>query len=178
MSLPGHPTRIPTRERLPPPPYPKARGLRLIRFARNAERRPLFKGYPPFRSETPHAIQPSRGFKPLSAAPTLPWPGFLRSSRTLFAQELHERSHQRNRSLSLQLVRPESGGSPIRSPRGGDSKGTSCRRVQSTFFDFQKRATTSRATTGFAFEPKPDRSPMDRSVHAERPALAGQPPNT
>jgi hypothetical protein len=107
-----------------------------------------------------------------------PWPGFPRSSRTLFAQEIHKRSHQRDRSFSSKLVRPESDGSPRRSPRGGDSKGTSCRRVQSTFFYFQKRATTSRATIRFAFEPKLDRSPMDRSVHAERPALAGQPPNT
>jgi len=59
-----------------------------------------------------------------------------------------------------------------------DSKGASCRRVQSTFFYFQRRATTSRATTGFAFEPKLDNSPMDCSVHAEHPALAGQLPNT
>lgn len=120
---------------------------------------------------------PSRRFKPLGVAPMSPLPGFPRSSRTLFAKELHERSHQRFRPLSPLLVRPDPMGLP-KEPAESDAKGASCRRVQSTFFSFQRRATTSRATTGFACEPKPDNSPVDCSVHAEHPALAGQPPNT
>jgi len=95
----------------------------------------------------PHAVQPSRRFKPLGVASKFPWPGFTQSSRARFAKKLHKRSHQRGRLFSSSLVRPVPKVSR-RSPRANDSKGTSCRRVQSTFFSFQRRATTSRAAIG------------------------------
>jgi len=153
MSLDGHLIRIPTRMRLP-------ESLARRRATHSSSASPeAVHVHPCLRGDRQPLQNASRHPSvPRVQAPRCSFKIPLAWVHSKLPHPLRQRAPQTFAPTRSSVFSPASPPCPEglpKEPSASDAEGTSCRRVQSTFFSFQRRATTSRAATG----DRPSRNP-------------------
>jgi hypothetical protein len=141
------------------------------RFARHGRHPPLFKGRARRRAETPSVVHRSFEHSARSVASTISWPGDPSKLPHPFHIEvaLATASNVSRALFAASSPRPHD---PFE-PSGGCAASTSWRRLQPTFFSFQRRSSTSRAATSSLGDRSPSACQSSVFVHGETLGFGG-----
>lgn len=172
MSLHGCRSRASrARKRSPlPARLPKERVGGLTRFTRRSRHPPLFKGRARHRAKTPSVVH--RSFEQSSKCNlVIPLAGKdVRGSHTRFAS-IRYLTNASNVFAKPVVASPPRPHDPFESP-GGWTASTSWRRMQPTFFSFQRRSSPFRAAIDSRGDRNPSAPRSSVSFTAKRPASA------